>query len=144
MRGCDRALGAKEGELGRVHQRVVQRLVVARLVLPVQKMITLAQKFYRGLIAFATKLHFPFLLLIRLYWGWQFFLTGKGNSWIWKSRRNFFKVSGFLFRTRKRCWPERPNVSAAAATGRPLLPPHFHSSNDIAVPLRTSPPISMQ
>ncbi len=34
---------------------------------------------YKLLISIGTSLQSPFLLAIRLYWGWQFFLTGKGK-----------------------------------------------------------------
>src|ERR1700677_2390911 len=36
-------------------------------------------QFYRWLIAFASILRHPFLLLIRLYWGWEFILSGWGK-----------------------------------------------------------------
>ena len=34
---------------------------------------------YQLLIKVGNSLQSPFLLIIRLYWGWQFFLTGKGK-----------------------------------------------------------------
>ncbi len=34
---------------------------------------------YELLICCASKLQSPVLLMIRVYWGWQFFLTGKGK-----------------------------------------------------------------
>lgn len=34
---------------------------------------------YGLLIRVASSLKSPFLLIVRLYWGWQFFLTGKGK-----------------------------------------------------------------
>jgi putative oxidoreductase len=37
------------------------------------------QKLYRLWVSLISKLQSPFLLIIRLYWGWQFFLTGKGK-----------------------------------------------------------------
>jgi putative oxidoreductase len=37
------------------------------------------EKLYRLWVAIVSKLQSPFLLIIRLYWGWQFFLTGKGK-----------------------------------------------------------------
>jgi putative oxidoreductase len=37
------------------------------------------QKIYRGFICAANCLQCPFLLAIRLYWGWQFFQTGRGK-----------------------------------------------------------------
>ncbi len=36
-------------------------------------------KLYRLWVNVISKLQSPFLLIIRLYWGWQFFLTGKGK-----------------------------------------------------------------
>jgi len=42
-------------------------------------MSSLVEKFYQWLIAIGNGLRSPVLLLIRLYWGWQFFLTGKGK-----------------------------------------------------------------
>ncbi len=42
-------------------------------------MIPFLEKLYRLLITIAGYLRSPFLLLIRLFWGWQFFLTGKGK-----------------------------------------------------------------
>jgi putative oxidoreductase len=36
-------------------------------------------KLYRSYVQFVSKLQSPFLLIIRLYWGWQFFLAGKGK-----------------------------------------------------------------
>lgn len=42
-------------------------------------MIPLIEKLYRLLIAVAGYLRSPFLLVVRLFWGWQFFITGKGK-----------------------------------------------------------------
>ena len=42
-------------------------------------MSALLEKLYRSLIRVAHALRAPVLLLIRLYWGWQLFLTGKGK-----------------------------------------------------------------
>ncbi len=36
-------------------------------------------KYYAFLTCVVSYLQSPFLLVIRLYWGWQFFLTGKGK-----------------------------------------------------------------
>jgi putative oxidoreductase len=41
--------------------------------------ISLARRAYRMLIAAASLLQSPLLLALRLYWGWQFFETGKGK-----------------------------------------------------------------
>ena len=42
-------------------------------------MSALVEKFYRWLIALGSALRSPLLLAVRLFWGWQFFLTGKGK-----------------------------------------------------------------
>jgi len=39
----------------------------------------LLSKIYALLVKVGTFLQCPLLLVIRLYWGWQFFLTGKGK-----------------------------------------------------------------
>ena len=36
-------------------------------------------RLYQAYVKLVSKLQSPFLLIIRLYWGWQFFLTGKGK-----------------------------------------------------------------
>lgn len=42
-------------------------------------MIALLEKLYGWLIAVGNALRSPVLLIIRLFWGWQFFLAGKGK-----------------------------------------------------------------
>ncbi len=42
-------------------------------------MSALLQKLYGWLIAAGNALRSPVLLIIRLYWGWEFFLAGKGK-----------------------------------------------------------------
>jgi putative oxidoreductase len=42
-------------------------------------MIEIAQRYYRLFVQAASALQSPFLLLIRLYWGWQFAQTGWGH-----------------------------------------------------------------
>lgn len=42
-------------------------------------MKALIEKLYRLIITIAHYLRSPFLLVVRLFWGWQFFLTGKGK-----------------------------------------------------------------
>jgi putative oxidoreductase len=37
------------------------------------------KKLYALYVSLVSKLQSPFLLVMRLYWGWQFFLTGKGK-----------------------------------------------------------------
>jgi putative oxidoreductase len=48
------------------------------------------EKLYRLWVALISKLQSPFLLIIRLYWGWQFFLTGKGKL------MNLDRTAGFF------------------------------------------------
>jgi len=47
------------------------------MVLPVMK--EFVEKYYTLLIRAASSLQSPFLLLIRLYWGYQFHITGRGK-----------------------------------------------------------------
>lgn len=47
-------------------------------------------KLYRLWVSVISKLQSPFLLIIRLYWGWQFFLTGKGKL------MNLDRTAGFF------------------------------------------------
>lgn len=49
-----------------------------------------SQRTYRRLIKSASWLQSPVLLMMRLYWGWQFFETGKGKL------MNHEKVAGFF------------------------------------------------
>lgn len=53
-------------------------------------MIQLADKYYRLLIRAASTLQSPFLLAVRLYWGWQFTQTG------WGKLTDINKVIGFF------------------------------------------------
>ena len=48
------------------------------------------EKLYRLWVNLISKLQSPFLLIIRLYWGWQFFLTGKGKL------MNLDRTAGFF------------------------------------------------
>ena len=47
-------------------------------------------KLYRLYVKLISTLQSPFLLIIRLYWGWQFFLTGKGKL------MNLDRTAGFF------------------------------------------------
>ena len=47
-------------------------------------------KLYELYVALISKLQSPFLLIIRLYWGWQFFGTGKGKL------MNLDRTAGFF------------------------------------------------
>lgn len=55
------------------------------------------ERFYRGVIALGNGLRSPVLLLIRLYWGWQFFLTGKGKLMDLAKPTEFFASLGIPF-----------------------------------------------
>ncbi len=48
------------------------------------------KKLYALYVSLVSKLQSPFLLIIRLYWGWHFFLTGKGKL------MNLDKVAGYF------------------------------------------------
>ena len=53
-------------------------------------MMQLAEKYYRLLIRLSSSLQSPFLLAVRLYWGWQFMQTG------WGKLTDINKVIGFF------------------------------------------------
>jgi putative oxidoreductase len=53
-------------------------------------MIPLLTSAYKLLISVGNSLQSPFLLIIRLYWGWQFFIDGKGKL------TNFDKVAKYF------------------------------------------------
>ena len=53
-------------------------------------MITIVEKLYRLLIAAASNLQSPFLLFVRLYWGWQLAQSG------WGKLHNIEKVTEFF------------------------------------------------
>lgn len=53
-------------------------------------MKTMIDRYYQLLVAAANSLQSPFLLAIRLYWGWQFAETG------WGKVNNIEKVTGFF------------------------------------------------
>ena len=60
-------------------------------------MSALAEKFYRWLIALGNTLRSPLLLAVRLFWGWQFFLTGKGKLMDLAKPTQFFESLGIPF-----------------------------------------------
>ncbi len=68
-------------------------------------MSTFPEKFYRGLIAVGQTLQSPLLLIIRLYWGREFFLTGKGKLTDLSKPAQYFAGLGIPF----------PHVSATIA-----------------------------
>ena len=53
-------------------------------------MTQLVEKYYRLLIRVGSSLQSPFLLVVRLYWGWQFMQTG------WGKLTDINKVIGFF------------------------------------------------
>jgi putative oxidoreductase len=57
-------------------------------------MMPLADKYYRRLIRLASNLQSPFLLAVRLYWGWQFMQTGLGKLTDIGKVANFFTTLG--------------------------------------------------
>ena len=59
--------------------------------------MTFAQRLYRLLIAFASLLRSPLLLLIRVYWGWQFFIAGKGKLMDLSKPTEYFASLGIPF-----------------------------------------------
>lgn len=52
--------------------------------------VSLYHKLNNGLALLANLLRPLFLLIIRLYWGWQFFLTGRGKLMNLERTSNFF------------------------------------------------------
>lgn len=55
------------------------------------------QKFYGWLIAIGNALRSPVLLIIRLYWGWQCFLTGKAKLLDLSKPTEYFASLGIPF-----------------------------------------------
>ena len=61
------------------------------------KLIVLARAGYDLLVKGASSLQSPLLLTIRLYWGWQFFLSGKGKLGDLSGPTEFFTTLGIPF-----------------------------------------------
>lgn len=57
-------------------------------------MIQVIEKLYRLLISAASGLQSPFLLVVRLYWGWQFIQTGWGKVSDLDKVTNYFTTLG--------------------------------------------------
>ena len=55
------------------------------------------EKLYGWLITIGNALRSPLLLIIRLYWGWEFFLTGKGKLMDLSKPTEFFASLGIPF-----------------------------------------------
>jgi len=62
-------------------------------------LIGLLRSAYRCLVVGASYLQSPLLLIIRLYWGWQFFETGKGKLGDIPKVSGFFATLGIPFPT---------------------------------------------
>jgi putative oxidoreductase len=56
--------------------------------------MNLLNKLYAPLIVIGNHLQSPLLLVIRLFWGWQFFLTGKGKLMNIVKTTQFFESLG--------------------------------------------------
>ena len=70
---------------------MVSNLGGIRLALPAKKEMTkIVEKLYRLLITVASSLQSPFLLFVRLYWGWQLAQSG------WGKLHNIDKVTEFF------------------------------------------------
>lgn len=52
------------------------------------------EKYYSLLIRAASSLQSPFLLIVRLYWGWQYHITGRGKLHDLDKVTNFFTDLG--------------------------------------------------
>jgi uncharacterized membrane protein YphA (DoxX/SURF4 family) len=81
------------------NQIVVQRLDFARLVLPIQMMTMsgFTAKYFSWFVPPTTVLQSFVLLIVRLYWGWEFFLTGKGKLMDLEKPTQFFQSLGIPF-----------------------------------------------
>lgn len=53
--------------------------------------LCLSRRIYRTFVTAADLLQSPMLLLLRLYWGWQFFLTGRGKLMNLERTTGFFE-----------------------------------------------------
>ena len=111
---------------------MVSRLVCARLVLPVEKMSALAEKFYRWLIALGNTVRSPLLLAVRLFWGWQFFLTGKGKLTDLTKPTQFFESLGIPFPHAQAVLAGSVNASADCFCSRSGHAADFGSAYDPA------------
>ena len=60
-------------------------------------MKALIEKFYSWLTTLGRSLQSPVLLIIRLYWGWQFFQTGKGKLMDVSKPAQYFASLGIPF-----------------------------------------------
>ena len=70
-----------------------------------ENVTSLARRAYLLLIAVGSSLRCPFLLIIRLYWGWSFFTIGQGKLSHLAQTADYFGTLGIPF----------PSLNAAAA-----------------------------
>src|SRR5471032_1268673 len=63
------------------------------------QIVRLLRRAYSLLVAGASLLQCPLLLIIRLYWGWQFFETGKGKLGDIPKVSGYFTTLGIPFPT---------------------------------------------
>src|SRR6201988_4926373 len=78
---------------------MVRGMVGTRMVMPANErkaseMIRIVEKYYRLLVYVSSRLQSPFLLAVRLYWGWQFMQTGWGKLTDIGKVANFFSTLG--------------------------------------------------
>src|SRR5260370_8019303 len=72
----------------------------AGLVMPVKEekkgdaMMQIVEKYYRLFVRVSSRLQSPFLLAVRLYWGWQFMQAGWGKLTDIGKVANFFTTLG--------------------------------------------------
>jgi len=59
--------------------------------------ITLAKRFYCRFVQILSSLRHPFILILRLYWGWQFFQTGMGKLNNLENVTKFFQSLGIPY-----------------------------------------------
>ncbi len=60
-------------------------------------LVARAQRFHSLFVSVAEKLQSPFLLAARLFWGWQFFNTGKGKLGDLEKVAGYFTTLGLPF-----------------------------------------------
>jgi len=77
----------------------ITRFSFSSLLMKENPLLRLASAAYRCAIAVGTWLQPVFLLVIRLYWGWQFFITGKGKLGDIPKVTGFFQSLGIPFPT---------------------------------------------
>jgi putative oxidoreductase len=70
---------------------------IATRILLQPHMNTIIETFYCWLVACTDALRSPLLLVIRMFWGWQFFLTGKGKLMNLSRTSQFFESLGIPF-----------------------------------------------